>query len=187
MPLSPTADNIPQVSQHGRYELKVFFVLVYKNMSDGLITNFIDAFQERQSGGDPVANGQPLELLLLNVDDTENNNHMVLNKNHAHNQHNGHNENEELTATKDNLKSFIERWEEHPNSPYVFDTDANRISPVTVCGLADAAHPKRLNGGSANSGLSSRGKIYLIMISYYYKLNHKKISNYDGSHKRENL
>lgn len=77
--------------------------------------------------------------------DTENNNNInnsngLLNKN-----------DDELKASKDNLKSFIERWEEHPNSPYVFDTDANRISPVS--GL-DA--PKRLNG-SANSGLSSRG------------------------------
>lgn len=57
---------------------------------------------------------------------------------------------EELKTTKDNLKSFIERWEEHPNSPYVFDTGSNRISPVTL-GVEDE---KRCNG----SVLSSRGK-----------------------------
>lgn len=57
---------------------------------------------------------------------------------------------DELKTTKDNLKSFIERWEEHPNSPYVFDTGSNRISPVTL-GVEEEKHR---NG----SGLSSRGK-----------------------------
>ncbi|KAG4073920.1 hypothetical protein HA402_014125 [Bradysia odoriphaga] len=56
-------------------------------------------------------------------------------------------EQEELKTTKDNLKSFIERWEEHPNSPYVFDVGSNQISPINV------GEDKR-NGGS---GLSSRG------------------------------
>ncbi|XP_055372611.1 5'-AMP-activated serine/threonine-protein kinase catalytic subunit alpha [Condylostylus longicornis] len=36
----------------------------------------------------------------------------------------------ELEQTKDNLKSFIERWEEHPNSPYVFDSESNLIVPL---------------------------------------------------------
>lgn len=36
----------------------------------------------------------------------------------------------ELETTKDNLKSFIERWEEHPNSPYVFDNGTNLIAPL---------------------------------------------------------
>lgn len=51
----------------------------------------------------------------------------------------------ELTASKENLKSFIERWEEHPNSPYVFDASASLILPVC-------------NGErNASSGFSSRG------------------------------
>lgn len=36
----------------------------------------------------------------------------------------------ELTTTKENLKNFIERWEEHPNSPYVFDASSSLILPV---------------------------------------------------------
>uniref|UniRef100_T1PFH1 Protein kinase n=1 Tax=Musca domestica TaxID=7370 RepID=T1PFH1_MUSDO len=37
----------------------------------------------------------------------------------------------ELDSTKDNLKNFIERWEEHPNSPYVFDVEGNVIAPLS--------------------------------------------------------
>ncbi|XP_049310009.1 death-associated protein kinase related [Bactrocera dorsalis] len=37
----------------------------------------------------------------------------------------------ELDTTKDNLKNFIERWEEHPNSPYVFDVESNVIAPLS--------------------------------------------------------
>lgn len=37
---------------------------------------------------------------------------------------------EELTTSKENLKSFIERWEEHPNSPYIFDANSTLILPV---------------------------------------------------------
>ncbi|XP_054737956.1 death-associated protein kinase related [Anastrepha obliqua] len=40
-------------------------------------------------------------------------------------------ENKELDTTKDNLKNFIERWEEHPNSPYVFDVESNVIAPLS--------------------------------------------------------
>lgn len=36
-----------------------------------------------------------------------------------------------LEHTKDNLKNFIERWEEHPNSPYVFDAEENVIAPLS--------------------------------------------------------
>lgn len=51
----------------------------------------------------------------------------------------------ELTTSKENLKNFIERWEEHPNSPYVFDASATLILPVQ-------------NGEkNASSGFSSRG------------------------------
>lgn len=61
----------------------------------------------------------------------------------------------ELKTTKDNLKSFIERWEEHPNSPYVFDTTSNRISPVTTVGDDCNGSNNKQNGGG--SVLSSRG------------------------------
>lgn len=36
----------------------------------------------------------------------------------------------QLTTTKENLKSFIERWEEHPNSPYIFDATSTLILPT---------------------------------------------------------
>lgn len=36
----------------------------------------------------------------------------------------------QLTSTKENLKSFIERWEEHPNSPYIFDVTSSLILPT---------------------------------------------------------
>lgn len=58
---------------------------------------------------------------------------------------------EQLTTTKENLKNFIERWEEHPNSPYVFDANASLILPV---------NGKERNGGS---GLSSRGISYFVV------------------------
>lgn len=35
----------------------------------------------------------------------------------------------ELDLAKDNLKYFVERWNEHPNSPYIFDTSSQVISP----------------------------------------------------------
>ncbi|KAG7304998.1 hypothetical protein JYU34_010432 [Plutella xylostella] len=34
----------------------------------------------------------------------------------------------ELDVAKDNLKLFVERWSEHPNSPYVFDNQAHEIT-----------------------------------------------------------
>ena len=34
-----------------------------------------------------------------------------------------------LDGTKDNLKTIVERWSEHPDSPYIFDTAAHTISP----------------------------------------------------------
>lgn len=35
----------------------------------------------------------------------------------------------ELDLAKDNLRCFVERWSEHPNSPYLFDTSYHTISP----------------------------------------------------------
>lgn len=34
-----------------------------------------------------------------------------------------------MEVTKDNLKQFVERWNEHPNSPYVFEITSHIISP----------------------------------------------------------
>lgn len=34
-----------------------------------------------------------------------------------------------LGMTKDNLRMFVERWTEHPNSPYLFDVSTHMISP----------------------------------------------------------
>lgn len=39
-------------------------------------------------------------------------------------------QNYEMEATKDNLKVFVERWNEHPNSPYVFEMTSHIISPI---------------------------------------------------------
>ncbi|XP_023702822.1 myosin light chain kinase, smooth muscle isoform X2 [Cryptotermes secundus] len=36
---------------------------------------------------------------------------------------------EELDVAKDNLRFFVERWNEHPNSPYLFDKSCQTISP----------------------------------------------------------
>uniref|UniRef100_A0A1A9X4C6 Protein kinase domain-containing protein n=1 Tax=Glossina brevipalpis TaxID=37001 RepID=A0A1A9X4C6_9MUSC len=55
---------------------------------------------------------------------------------------------EELETTKENLKNFIERWEEHPNSPYVFNVEKNVIAPLSE------TEYKKFHG--ANSIISSR-------------------------------
>lgn len=52
----------------------------------------------------------------------------------------------QLTSTKENLKSFIERWEEHPNSPYIFDAHSSLILPIP-----------QDNEKNTSSGFSSRG------------------------------
>lgn len=51
-----------------------------------------------------------------------------------------------MTSTKENLKSFIERWEEHPNSPYIFDGNSSLILPTT-----------KDTEKNTSSGFSSRG------------------------------
>lgn len=60
-----------------------------------------------------------------------------------------------LDKTKENLKNFIERWEEHPNSPYVFDTGNHLISPI----IDDVKN--------SNSVLSSRGKQFNVHHSIH--------------------
>ncbi|CAG9782267.1 unnamed protein product [Diatraea saccharalis] len=37
----------------------------------------------------------------------------------------------ELDVAKDNLRLFVERWSEHPNSPYVFDNHSHEITCLT--------------------------------------------------------
>ncbi|XP_072945668.1 uncharacterized protein [Epargyreus clarus] len=37
---------------------------------------------------------------------------------------------QELDVAKDNLRLFVERWGEHPNSPYVFDNQAHEITSL---------------------------------------------------------
>ncbi|XP_030033407.2 calcium/calmodulin-dependent protein kinase type 1D isoform X1 [Manduca sexta] len=39
----------------------------------------------------------------------------------------------ELDVAKDNLRLFVERWSEHPNSPYVFDNQAHEITCLANC------------------------------------------------------
>lgn len=48
-----------------------------------------------------------------------------------------------METTKDNLKQFVERWNEHPNSPYVFEITSHFIS-----------HPMLPTGGHSLSGSS---------------------------------
>ncbi|GAB0086178.1 death-associated protein kinase related [Sergentomyia squamirostris] len=58
---------------------------------------------------------------------------------------------EKLETTKENLKTFVERWGEHPNSPYVFDQDIQFIAPLSEDSGSLSTQP--INDGN----LSSRG------------------------------
>ncbi|KAK9743723.1 Protein kinase domain [Popillia japonica] len=40
-----------------------------------------------------------------------------------------------MDMTKDNLRQFVERWNDHPNSPYVFETASHAILPCIGSGL----------------------------------------------------
>ncbi|XP_017468291.1 PREDICTED: death-associated protein kinase related [Rhagoletis zephyria] len=51
----------------------------------------------------------------------------------------------ELDTTKDNLKNFIERWEEHPNSPYVFDVESNVIAPLSETSFNKTHGPESIS------------------------------------------
>lgn len=64
-------------------------------------------------------------------------------------------DNIELGKTKENLKEFVERWGEHPNSPYVFDKEMNYIAPLKT-------------DVKANSNLSSRGMLNGIYYLYIF-------------------
>ncbi|KAI8441038.1 hypothetical protein MSG28_009309 [Choristoneura fumiferana] len=56
----------------------------------------------------------------------------------------------ELDVAKDNLRIFVERWGEHPNSPYVFDNHAHEIT----C-LADGSCERSSIGACSPSPRSS--------------------------------
>lgn len=67
----------------------------------------------------------------------------------------------DLDVTKDNLRMFVERWAEHPNSPYLFDVSSQIISPIQTNGIQLASSHHSLRGmspspcGSLNSSLDS--------------------------------
>lgn len=145
-----------------------------------------DVDNSNSNNNNSNANGVPNALTSPSPDSREENgngNESAINSNTI---------NTELKATKDNLKSFIERWEEHPNSPYVFDTDAHCISPVFADTIGDAVvagqqQPDEAmmmstvslcNGGSS-SVLSSRGT---------FEQKKKKTSNlFDSTHATGNF
>lgn len=62
-----------------------------------------------------------------------------------------------LDMTKDNLRLFVERWSEHPNSPYLFDVSCHTISPLLLTGvhLASSQHSLRGMSPSPCGSLSS--------------------------------
>jgi hypothetical protein len=61
-----------------------------------------------------------------------------------------------LEVTKDNLRGFVERWGEHPNSPYVFDPACHSISLSSCIGLSgQSAHSMKVCSPSPHSSLPS--------------------------------
>jgi len=63
---------------------------------------------------------------------------------------------EELDVAKDNLRFFVERWNEHPNSPYLFDKSCHTISPCLFMSPDIEAVPSQNSlGGLSPSPCSS--------------------------------
>lgn len=63
---------------------------------------------------------------------------------------------EELDIAKDNLRFFVERWNEHPNSPYLFDKSCQTISPCLFMSPDIEAVPSQNSlGGLSPSPCSS--------------------------------
>ncbi|KAL4706696.1 hypothetical protein ACJJTC_014451 [Scirpophaga incertulas] len=58
----------------------------------------------------------------------------------------------ELDVAKDNLRLFVERWSEHPNSPYVFDNQSHEITS-----LLNGSCERSSIGGCSPSPRSSLG------------------------------
>ncbi|XP_021913524.1 myosin light chain kinase, smooth muscle-like isoform X2 [Zootermopsis nevadensis] len=63
---------------------------------------------------------------------------------------------EELDIAKDNLRFFVERWNEHPNSPYLFDKSCHTISPCILMSQEIETVPSQNSlGGLSPSPCSS--------------------------------
>ncbi|CAB3377596.1 Hypothetical predicted protein [Cloeon dipterum] len=61
-----------------------------------------------------------------------------------------------LDVSKENLRGFVERWGEHPNSPYVFDQACHSISLSNcVAPAGQSAHSMRVCSPSPHSSLPS--------------------------------
>lgn len=64
-----------------------------------------------------------------------------------------------MEVTKDNLKQFVERWNEHPNSPYVFEITSHFVFPNLVPAgghsLSDSSHSLIGNSPSPCGSLAS--------------------------------
>lgn len=59
-----------------------------------------------------------------------------------------------LEVTKDNLRTFVERWGEHPNSPYVFDPACHSISLSSIAHMP-SMHSMRMCTPSPQGSLPS--------------------------------
>lgn len=53
---------------------------------------------------------------------------------------------DELDMSKENLRIFVERWNEHPNSPYLFDQSCQSILPCMPAKLANVKSETSLRG-----------------------------------------
>lgn len=64
-----------------------------------------------------------------------------------------------MDVTKDNLKQFVERWNEHPNSPYIFEITSHFISPSMLPtgehSLSSSSHSLIGNSPSPCASLAS--------------------------------
>ncbi|KAK2715730.1 hypothetical protein QYM36_010338 [Artemia franciscana] len=66
---------------------------------------------------------------------------------------------EELDLTKENLKQFVERWNSHPNSPYIFDSPRKSITtgsgqPLSPVVKQPSQSPVQLITASTRSSMS---------------------------------
>ncbi|KAJ1526052.1 hypothetical protein ONE63_009219 [Megalurothrips usitatus] len=62
----------------------------------------------------------------------------------------GKEEGGKLAGAKDNLRSIVERWTEHPDSPYIFDTTAHTISPCpSMASVHDGVPDEAKDDGGA--------------------------------------
>lgn len=87
----------------------------------------------------------------------------------------------EIEIKKDNLRNFVERWGEHPNSPYIFESNggSNFISPPRNGVLADSCLSSRgmLNNRNKENNVTTYKKnwffhelLYKTFVSFYESL-----------------